>query len=331
MRSATTALWLFTLGAILPLSAFAQDDLDAGLLSRCAAPALPSERERTLCRDAAVAAQILQPEMGMALAGGNPVLGTASVLGARFRAIPRLNLGGRISFIFVDMPEITDYPPDVGEAIGTFGFTLPSAQLDLSVGLFEGLDMGPTLGGLGAVEIMGSLSALIYPADDGFTGDATGYGIGARIGLIRESFTAPGISFSVFRKWADGIQLGDVERGADARVGLDLRSWSLRAGISKSFVTLGIAITLGWDSYSSDVDLSLRDAGGTVITLASESDPVDLDSERWSAHLNLSYIVLFFNFVGEVGWQESETLTLSNGDEIESGNAFGAIGVRLTL
>ena len=306
--------------------ALGQDSVDPGLLGRCETASLPTPRERALCRDVAVAIQILQPEAGMALVGGNPVLGTANTLGARFRVIPRMNIAGRLTFVFVDLPNVIDYPSE-----GTLGFTTPTAQLDLSVGVFKGLDLTTTLGGFASVELLGSLGTTIYPAGDGFLGDAAGYGLGARIGIIRESFTAPGISVSVFRKWASQVEFGGVSAGDDSQFGMDLRAWSLRAGLSKSFVSVGVAFTLGWDSYSSDVEFAISDLAGNPIPLATEADPVELTSDRWSASLDLSYILLFFNFVAELGWQETETLTLSNGDELESGKLFGAIGVRLTL
>ncbi len=330
MRNVRLLSALLMMGVCSPPVLHGQDDVDVDLLTRCVTASLPTIELRALCRDVVVGLQILQPEAGLALAGGNPVLGTASPLGVKFRVIPRLNIGGRVSFAFIDLPDIVNYPSSVTEPVGTLGFTLPNAQLDVSAGVFDGFDLATTIGGFAAVELMGSLSAMIFPAGDGFENDVTGFGLGTRVGILRESFTAPGMSVSLFYKWAGRLQLGNIEDGDDAQLGTDLRVWSFRGGLSKNFVSFGLAFTLGWDSYNSDVDFALRDSSGDI-ELAPQDDPAGLDSDRWSAHVDFSYIVLSFNLVGEVGWQEAETLALSNGSELESGKLFFTIGLRVTF
>ncbi|MEE9155469.1 MAG: hypothetical protein V3U38_02405, partial [Gemmatimonadota bacterium] len=150
------ALCAIAIAAPPPPPALGQDGVDPGLLGRCATASLPTPRELALCHDVAVAIQILQPEAGMALVGGNPVLGTANTLGAKFRVIPRMNIAGRLTFVFVDLPNVIDYPSE-----GTLGFTASTAQLDLSVGVFKGLNLTTTLGGFASVELLGSLGTTI--------------------------------------------------------------------------------------------------------------------------------------------------------------------------
>ncbi len=307
-----------TLG--LPARGYGQDSLDPDLTCQQAPAQLNG-----LCRDVIVGLHIFQPEAGLLLVGGNPVLGTASPIGTRFRFIPRLYLGARINFVFVDVPNIIE--PGSG---GTLSFPAAMPQLDVSVGLFNGFSPDLTLGGLLAVELLGSLSAVILPGGEGFQSNATGFGIGARIGLLRESFTAPGISISGMYKWTSRAECGDVIAGDAAQFSSDLRVLSLRGGISKSFLFLGLAGGLGWDRYMSDVAFSLASPIG-VIEILPESNRTELTSERWSAFVDLSYILLFFSIVGELGWQETEKFVISTGDEIESGKLFGAIGIRLSL
>ncbi len=83
------------------------------------------------------------------------------------------------------------------------------------------------------------------------------------------------------------------------------------------------------------MDIAVRDPAGTpapeVVTVIPENDRADLDSGRWSAFVDASYIVLFLNFVGELGWQEERTIVTSRGRELQAGNFFGSIGVRLSL
>ena len=97
-----------------PLPAGGQETLDPGLFDLCSTLA-PDSNELALCRDVVVSVQILQPELGMVLAGGNPVLGTASPVGTKFRLMPRFNIGGRISVGRAEIPDVLDYPADLAD------------------------------------------------------------------------------------------------------------------------------------------------------------------------------------------------------------------------
>ncbi|NIR43154.1 MAG: hypothetical protein GWN99_04375 [Gemmatimonadetes bacterium] len=274
---------------------------------------------------------LLNSELGLLLAGGNPVLGTASPLGTKFRWMPRFNIGGRIGFGWVDVPDIISYPADPTAPVGRIDVNAVLPQLDISVGVFDGFDLGSTLGGFGALEVLGSLGSVVLSADDGFQNDATGAGLGVRAGLLRESFTFPGVSISASYKWFGRVQLGSVERGSDAQYGFDMAAWSVRAGISKSFVAIGLALTLAYDHFETDYDWGLAGAPGELVPVVPEGSPVNLDGESWSAFVDVSYIVLFFNIVGEVGWQEEVRRTNSRGDELTAGGLLGALGIRFTL
>jgi hypothetical protein len=326
-----TALGLL---AAAPATLSAQGRLDSDLLALCQVAAdggSLAAADLPLCRDVVASMQLVQPELGLTLAGGNPVLGTASPLGTKFRAIPRVNLGGRMTFAWMSIPDILDYPELPDEPVGTVGMTATMPQIDISVGLFEGFDLATTLGGFAAIELLGSVGAMVLPSGAGFQNDVTGWGLGVRVGLLRESFTAPGVSISGFYKAMGRVQYGNVESGDDAQFGMDMSVASFRAGLSKSFVALGFALTLGWDRYSSDVDYGIAGPTGNLIPVAPENAPAQLVSSRWSAFVDVSYIVLFFSVVAEAGWQEGVKLTTSRGDEIESGNFFGTIGMRFTL
>ncbi|UCC74467.1 MAG: hypothetical protein JSV86_07905 [Gemmatimonadota bacterium] len=332
MTRAIRFLPVFILAFEAPATLVGQEALDSRLSDRCQDAFAPGTNAHSLCLDVVASVQLLQPELGIALAGGNPVLGTASPIGTKFRFVPRIHLGGRISWTWAEIPDLLDYPEDMADPVGTRSFSIPSAQLDLSVGVFDGFQLGTTLGGLASVELLGTLSAIILPNGEGFEGDATGWGLGARVGLLRESFTAPGISISGMYKWHGRVQYGDTGEGDAGEFGMDMSVTSFRLGLSKSFVALGLALTLGYDSYSSDVDIAVNPPPPTVpVVVVPEDNPVELQMERWSAFVDVSYIVLYFNIVAEVGWQEEQKLGSSRWGELESGNFFGSIGIRLTL
>jgi hypothetical protein len=332
MKRVTAVLAVFALvfGTSAPLPG--QDPLDPDLAGLCREAFGEGTNDRSLCRDVVASVQLLQPELGIVLAGGNPVLGTASPIGTKFRFVPRFNIGGRITVAWAQIPDLLDYPEDIADPIGTRSFSIPAAQLDLSVGVFEGLRLGTTLGGLAAVELLGSLSAILLPGDDGFQSNVTGLGLGARVGVLRESFTAPGISISGMYKWHGRAEYGDAAQGDAGAFGMDMKVLSMRAGLSKSFVAFGLALTVGYDSYWSNVDFVVTPPpAGPSVPLPSAGETVELQTERWSAFLDVSYIVLYFNIVAEAGWQEGQKLISSRGDELESGKFVGSIGIRITL
>lgn len=327
--------WIGILGAATVLTAgplTAQERLDAALLGRCQMAALDGGAG-LLCENAVASIQLLQPELGLLLAGGNPVLGTASPVGTKFRWMPRFQFGGRISFAWAEIPDIRVAPGEAAGA-GTRSFAMAMPQLDLSVGVFDGLRIGKTLGGFGAVEVVGSLSTLILPDGEGFEEAATGLGLGARIGLLRESFTAPGLSVTGMYKRFGHVEYGR-ERSGETNFGLDMETASFRFGLSKSFVSFGLGLTLAYDSYWSDVDLAVARAGlvglDAPVVVIPEAEPLELQTERWSAFLDVSYIVLFFSVTAELGWQEEAGLATSNGHDLEAGNLFTTIGVRLSI
>lgn len=326
---------LLSLASLLALLAAAapaargQEALDPDLLARCQEAQL-SARQLALCRDVVASVQLLQPDLGIALASANPVLGTASPIGTKFRFIPRVYIGGRINFVWAGIPDVLDYPDDPSAA-GTRSFSVPMPQIDVSVGIFDGFRVGSTLGGFGSVELLGSLGPMILPAGEGFENDATGLGLGARIGLLRESFTAPGISVSGEYQWTGRIRYGNVAQGDDAQFGMDLEAASFRLGLSKSFVAIGLALTIGWDHYQSEVDFGVAGSDGGLVAVVPQDSPASLSAGRWLAAVDVSYIVLFLNIALEAGWQEQERLTTSSGDEITSGNFFGALGIRVSL
>jgi hypothetical protein len=327
LLSVAPLLALFVLAAP---AARGQAALDPDLIARCQDAQLTS-RQLALCQDVVASVQLLQPDLGIALASGNPVLGTASPIGTKFRFIPRVFIGGRINFVWAGIPDVLDYPDDPSTGVGTRSFSVPMPQIDVSVGVFDGFRVGSTASGLGSVELLGSLGPMILPAGEGFENDATGVGLGARIGLVRESFSAPGISISGEYQWTGRIRYGNVAQGDDAQFGMDMEAASFRLGLSKSFVSLGLALTIGWDHYQSEVDFGIAGSDGNLVAVVPQDSPASLSAGRWLAAVDVSYIVLFFNIALEAGWQEEQKLTTSSGDELTSGNFFCALGIRVSL
>ena len=70
-------------------------------------------------------------------------------------------------------------------------------RIDASVGVLQGLSIFPTVGGLGSIDMLASLGFAAPPDGEGFDGSLISWGLGAKLGILRESFTLPGLTASV--------------------------------------------------------------------------------------------------------------------------------------
>lgn len=338
--------------------------------SRLAAPCndtgLPQSARET-CITVAQAVESAQPQLGIVLTGGNPTLGTASTGGIRLGVLPRVSATAKANLVFVRLPDIL--AESAGGAVQTLndatGIPVPALSGTASIGVYPGISLAPTVGGVGAVDLLGSASWLPLSTFDveGFDEDTPGfsYGVGARLGLLRESFTMPGVSVSLMYHKLGRVTYGNVCEnpglggvgirgdGYEATAGpclggggdpgefsLDLSSWSSRAAVSKRLLGLGLTAGVGYDRFGSDVGFGLRSrcpvVGGDCYFRASG---LEVDNGRWSGFVNGSFSLLFATLGAEVGWLQGEQalqgFPSASDFDPESGTFFGSLGFRLAL
>lgn len=266
------------------------------------------------CLDLVDAVSIMQARTGLAATGGNPVPGTASTLGMRIGSTPRFSFGLRTTGTRPALPplQITG-GSDTNAWIG-------SASADLSVGVLPGFNLLPTVGGFASLDVLAS--AGLVGAGAGFDARPFTWSVGARVGILRESFTAPGISVSgMYRR------LGDMTYDdSGARLTLDGQQvLSVRGTIGKRVLGLGLTGGAGYDRYSADVTGAARSASVTV----AQFDERDMTQSRKSAFANVSFTMLILNLAAEVGWQDGgESVGPS---DMADGGVFGSLAIRLAL
>ncbi len=222
------------------------------LVERCAAGAPDFDSP---CREMGLAAMSLQQGVGLVGALGSDLPGTPSTLGRRLGSMPRLGLTVSGGVLGVRVP-----PVAAATALGLEGretLTLAGLRVDAAAGVFDGFRMAPTLAGVLAVDLIGSYSRVRLPEGAGVTGSSSGMGLGARVGLVRESFTVPGISVSATRRWHGSIRAGSIDSGTAAQGDTELTVSSLRAVAGKNWFVVGVMGGLGWDRYSGDTTLSV--------------------------------------------------------------------------
>lgn len=296
------------------------------------------------CAIVAQAVDAAQPQLGILMAGGNPILGTASTGGVRLGLIPRVSLTGRVNVVGARLPDIREL--DGGE-VDEFTLPAPAVGANLSIGLTQGFSVAPMIGGFGAIDLLGSVSVLpLELVGDDFGENAFSWGAGARVGLIRESFVTPGVSVSLMYRDLGDVSFGDVCDASDdetttctgdgdfGEIGFGLSNWSARAAVSKRLLGLGLTAGVGYDQFDTDANLAFRAPAGSPQQIYRFND-VAVDNDRWSAFLDASFTVLVASLVGEVGWmQGSDPIggfpSTSDFDPGE-GTWFGSLGFRLSL
>ncbi|MEJ2203805.1 MAG: hypothetical protein P8170_06820 [Gemmatimonadota bacterium] len=244
-RSLALSAGLLSAGLPGPPAARAQDLHD--LMDQCVASGNPQLE----CAELAVTARAIQGQVGFLSGLGSEVSGIASTLGRRLGSTPRVSVGARAAFMSVGLPDLAD-PNGAPSRKATF--VVPVAHAGLAVGVFDGFSLAPTVGGFLSVDLLAQASATFLPEGEGFDGRASAFSFGARVGILRESFTLPGVSLSVSRRSVGTIRYGTVG-GPGGAVEVDPSVTSIRATVGKDLIAVGLLAGAGWDRYSGSATL----------------------------------------------------------------------------
>ncbi len=302
------------------------------------------------CAIVAQAVDAAQPQLGILMAGGNPILGTASTGGVRLGLIPRVSLTGRINVVGARLPDIRQESD--GQA-DKFTVPAPAVGANLSIGLTQGFSVAPMIGGFGAIDLLGSVSVLpLSLLGDEFGDNAFSWGAGARMGLVRESFVTPGVSVSLMYRRLGNLSFGEVcpgtevpiadnrsacsEDGDFGEIQFGLNNWSARGAVSKRFLGLGLTAGVGYDRFDTDADFAVRAPGPPVGTeQVYRFTGVAVDNDRWSAFLDGSFTILFGSIVAELGWMQGsdpiQGFPSTSDFDPREGTFFCSVGARLSL
>jgi len=274
-----------------------------------------------LCGASAVAARALFGHVGLLSGLGSEVPGTASNLGTRIGGGPRLAFSVRAAAVDMGLPDVSDVT-----GLRETNFVVPAIHTGVTVGLFDGLRLAPTVGGFLSLDLFGQASFLFLPESEGFDGNVTSYTLGGRVGIFREGFTMPGVSVSISRRYVEEFDFG----GRLANLTLDPAVTSVRATIGKDFFAVEVLAGLGWDDYSGDATVRVDGTGlGTFRTVSgslSESRFLYFGSAAMTFSLVLSASV-------EGGWAKGFDPASAYGGEHDptKGTAFGSFSFRLTI
>ncbi|HUF12095.1 MAG TPA: hypothetical protein VMN78_03255 [Longimicrobiales bacterium] len=318
-RLAALTACLAVAGSSVPLPAVAQEN---GPAAACG-PAAP---DAPFCRTVAQGVEALLPALVMAAAGGNPVPGTASTLGMRLTSMPRWSLGGRNTLVWASAPNLRERGG--GSTLSVVPLTF---AVDGSVGVLPGWNPLPTVGGVASLDILFGAALVPLISTDEYSGTGGwSWAAGARLGLLRESFTLPGISVSAMYRQLRGASLGDKELSTtDSHIAGDLGVFSVRAAASKAILLLNLTGGVGYDLVYGDVDLAYDSGFGAVRVTADGAR-----MERLTVFADASYTLMVLNFVLGAGWQEAPPAvqgTVEGDAYSPSGTFYATAALRLSI
>lgn len=265
---------------------------------------------------------LLVPQVGVALSGGNTMLGEGGTLGGWGKRMVQL----RVSAVDGRVPA-NDVPVRVtGAAIASdFGASrvpVPMPSLDAAVGLFKGLPLGLT--NVGGVDVLLGATYLptIEKSEFALTPTASNmaFSYGVRVGALQESSLVPGVSVSFMRRKLPTMNFGYTSTNDTLRVeNFALTSNALRLAASKRFFVFGIAAGVGRDQIEGTS--SLRAVVNEQVLTTNQRFSGALPNlrttvSRNTAFVNASLNLVIMRLVGEYGWS-------SQGERLNTLNTFG--------
>jgi hypothetical protein len=286
------------------------------------------------CQQAIDLFQLMAPQLGVSITGGNATLGQGGTLGGLGHFVVEVRANGLLG----NVPQLqtpstngavqrTNYPTKT-QILG-----LPSA--DGSIGIFKGLPLGLT--NVGGVDLL--LSAFYVPSvtADNVTvapDSPLKIGYGVRIGALQESLLVPGVSLTYMKRDLPTTTITGTS-GGDSLIVRDLQdnttSWRLVA--SKSLILFSLAAGVGQDKYDAKTSVQgvVQGTFGSFTNPHSAIIPLSQSMTRTNYFADLSLNLLLAKVVGELGMVSGGTITTYNKFDSapDKSRLYGSVGVRI--
>ena len=290
---------------------------------RCVAAGAPAIR----CTELAVTARALQADAGLLAGLGSEVSGSAGTLGRRLGTTPRVAIEARAAFADMALPDLADPGTEPSRELALL---VPALHAGVAVGLFDGFSLAPAVGGLFSLDLLARASISFLPTGDGFGGHPASYSFGGRLGILRESFTLPGVSVSLSRRNVGAIRYGEAGGPGGGSVEIDPVVTSMRATVGKDLLSVGVMGGVGWDRYGGSATLLASTEDGSVVRATEPS----FENRRTLFFLGASLNFLVLQLSAEAGWAKGfEPVPGYRGTPFDPARTtvYGSLAFRLTI
>lgn len=287
-----------------------------------------SSQAENLCNAAVDATHYFHPLLGLAISGGNPVVGSFKTFGG----LGHLSIGIRATAFKATVPDLS-YDGSTTTVPKGDELPLGAPTIDAGLGLFNGLSNGMLSVDLLAsvVAVPTNIDNLSVDPDASTIGDfAYHLGWGARVGVIKQAFPIPAVTVSYMKREIPEVQFGDVGSGDQYSYRLGVESTSLRATVGYNMPILSVGVGLGRDSYSGSSTIQFKHP----VTAATETINLDLDAKRTTLFADVGINLGPLKFAGEVGMQtknELKTASDFDGIDVNEGLKYASAGIRIAF
>jgi hypothetical protein len=276
----------------------------------------------------------LSPQVGVALTGGNPMLGEGGTLGGP----------GKYSFS-VHATVVDGLVPSRSVSITTIGAAIPSEfgaqrapvpmpSADVAIGVFKGVPVGLT--NVGGIDLL--LGATYVPdvnrdpVSISTDGSAFAFAYGVRVGILQESALVPGVSFSIrSRKLPTSNFVYTPGNDTLTVSGASIKSQSIRLVAAKRFRFIGLAAGFGRDKFDSKSEFAaVINEQAPVPRLSVTIPAAAQEVTRSNAFLNLSLGLPKAQLVAEMGYSGKgtiqQTVNTFDGNKANAGYRYYSLG-----
>ena len=300
------------------------------------APFSPTQVAQDACQQAYDVYQLLSPQLGLALTGGNATAGQGGVLGG----IGRFSVGLRGNGFVGLLPDVSNAaftPRTTGASpareLPTTNHLVGLPTADGAIGLFRGFPLALTnvlgldaLVSVSYVPEFSNSSVSVSPRQN------WQFGYGARLGLLSESIITPGLSVTWIERDLPTTDITASVNNAQLQV-LDQKvktnAWRIVA--SKNLILFSVAIGGGRDHYDQSANVSGSINQG-LFTGSATAPGTDQTLDRTNIFADLSYNLPYFKIVAEIGEAMGGTVQTYNsfsGGRADRSLVYGSIGLRL--
>lgn len=248
-----------------------------------------------VCGDAALALQSLHGGVGLLMTAGGSVPASPSTAGHRMESTPRLVFDAGATWVSFRNPVF-----GASDATASDRRSLVvGGRLTAVAGIFHGFRPAPTVGGVLALDAVGTVELVRVPDSPASSPARWGWGAGVRLGIFRESFSLPGVTLSTMYYRSGQLTYGNEEIGGLAVLEPSVTSFRLIVG--KDLWPVGLSSGIGLDRYRGRgrIEARVPDGGGTA---ASASGFRDLRMNRHYLFAGLNYTWLITQVTAEVTW-----------------------------
>jgi hypothetical protein len=300
------------------------------------APLSPQQVAQDACQQAYDVYQLLSPQLGLALTGGNATAGQGGVLGG----LGHFSIGLRANGFSGLLPDVSSsqFTPRTSGAAPAR--TLPTTSrlvglptADAAVGLFRGLPLALT-------NVLGvdALVSASYVPDINHNDVSINphqnwqFGYGVRVGLLSESIVTPGLSVTWIERDLPTTDITATVNNAGLQVHDEkVKTNAWRVVASKNLVMFGVAVGIGNDHYAQSANVSGSVSG--LLSGSATAPGTDQTLNRTNLFADLSFNLPLFKIVGEIGQATGGTVQTYNafsGGRADRSQVYGSLGLRLT-